>query len=201
MVILPPKPRHKTRFMESFKQCDGECCLPMPPGLHNEEDDGYVTVLRGGRKVRGSLRHIGHLNQLTKEDLEDFRKNGDHLNEWVKVSGVVDSGAITTVTPPNLIPWVKAVETPTSKNKSYFTCALGNKVYDEGLKIYEGFSDIGAPLTLPATAAKVGKTLLSVREMTGASNIVAFGMDEDHAIVNLKTGSVLSKGGQKYHRQ
>ena len=97
---------------------------------------------------------------------------------------------------PNLVPWVKAMETPTSKNKSYFTCALGNKVYDEGLKIYEGFSDIGAPLTLPATAAKVGKTLLSVREMTGASNIVAFGMDEDHAIVNLKTGSVLSKGGK-----
>ena len=104
--------------------------------------------------MKRSLRHLGHLNQLTKEDLEDFRKNGDHLHEWVKVSGVVDSGAITTVTPPNLVPWVKAKETPTSKNKSYFTCALGSKVYDEGLKIYEGFSDIGAPLTLPATAAK-----------------------------------------------
>ena len=69
-------------------------------------------------------------------------------------------------------------------------------MYDQGLKTYEGFSDTGQPIEVPATAAKIGKTLFSVRDMSGAQNIVAFGLDSDHAIVNVKTGKVLTQGGK-----
>ena len=37
---------------------------------------------------------------------------------------------------------------------------------------YEGFSDNGVLVDLPATAAKVSRTLLSVRDMKGADNII-----------------------------
>ena len=114
----------------------------------------------------------------------------------MKVSGVVDSGAVTTVTHPDTVPWLPSKETASSRRGQYFTNASGNKVFDEGQKLYEGFSDAGAPITIPATSAKVARTLLSVKDMAGANNIVSFGLDEDHAIINIRTGKTLAKGGK-----
>lgn len=196
------KKTYKDTLMKHYENCqgcqDGGCTLKPPPGI--DDSDGYVTILRGGKKIAKHKQRqntfLGELNILTKEDLANFNKQGEQVNEWVKVSGVVDSGAITTVTPPNLIPWVPITATETSKRGAYYTSADGGKVYDQGQKTYEGFTDSSQPTVVPATAANIGKTLFSVREMSGADNIVAFGLANDHAIVNMKTGKVLTQGGK-----
>ena len=51
-------------------------------------------------------------------------------------------------------------------------------------------------MDLPATAAKVSRTLLSVRDMKGADNIIAFGLNSNHVIVDKNTGKTIATGGK-----
>ena len=62
--------------------------------------------------------------------------------------------------------------------------------------MYDGFSDNGVPVDTPVQVAKVNRTLFAVREMKAASNIVAWGLDKDHAIVDKKTGKIIYEGGE-----
>ena len=62
--------------------------------------------------------------------------------------------------------------------------------------MYEGFSDNGVPIDTPVQVAKVNRTLFAVREMKAASNIVAWGLDKDHVIVDKRTGKMIYEGGE-----
>ena len=66
----------------------------------------------------------------------------------------------------------------------------------QGEKMHEGFSDSGVPNDTPVQVAKVNRTLLAVREMKAASNIVAWGLDKNHVIMDKRTGKVIYEGGE-----
>jgi len=51
-------------------------------------------------------------------------------------------------------------------------------------------------LEFPWQVAKVSRPLISVRETKAANNATIFGLDEDHAVINRKTGKVVMLGGQ-----
>ena len=66
------------------------------------------------------------------------------IGNWVKVSGVVDSGAIVSVTPTGEVPWIKAKPSAGSRRGDYYTSASNGKIYNErGLE--EGFSSLAEP--------------------------------------------------------
>ena len=132
---------------------------------------------------------------LSKKDHEDFMKKGDSHGDWAKLAGVVDSGAVTSVSPSTTAPWIPLYKTDKVERKIFYVDAGGNKIYNEGEKVYEGFSDNGIPIDTPVQVAKVQRTLFAVREMKAASNIVVWGLGKDYAIVEKKTGKTIYEDG------
>ena len=86
-------------------------------------------------------------------------------------------------------------ETKRSKRGAFWTTADGNHVYNEGEKFVEGFTGQGTPTGMPMQIGDVSTTLFSVRRMKEAGNLVVFGLKEELAVVNWKTGKTLCKGG------
>ena len=68
------------------------------------------------------------------------------------------------------------------------------------MKKLDGITGSGNPVDIPVRVAEVSRTLFSVREMKGNNtkplNMVVFGIDEDHEIVNRKTKEVVFRGGK-----
>ena len=106
----------------------------------------------------------------------------------------MDSGSIANVMKIDEAPWVPIEETRASKNKSYYTGAGGQFIYNEGQKQLEGFTNEGKQIRAKLQVAKVTQTLWSVRETTEANNVVAFGLGDTHAIIDLRTGEIRGKG-------
>ena len=115
--------------------------------------------------------------------------------KWEVIEGVVDSGAVDTVTNKSTTKFIPIHETKRSKRGAFWTTADGNHVYNEGEKFIEGFTGQGTPTCMPMQIGDVSTTLFSVRRMKEAGNLVVFGLKEELAVVNWKTGKTLCKGG------
>ena len=75
----------------------------------------------------------------------------------------------------------------------YYIGAGGQFIYNEGQKHLEGFTNEGKQIKAKLQVAKVTQTLWSVRETTDANNVVAFGLGDTHAIIDLRTGEIRGK--------
>ena len=107
----------------------------------------------------------------------------------------MDSGAVDTVTNKDTAKFIPINETKRSKRGAFWTTADGNHVYNEGEKFIEGFTGQGTPTGMLMQIGDVSTTLFSVRRMKEAGNLVVFGLKENLAVVNWKTGKTLCKGG------
>ena len=79
--------------------------------------------------------------------------------------------------------------------KEHSTSQQGEKEYTTKEKVYEGFSDSGVPMDTPVQVGEVTRTLFAVREIKAAKNMILWGVDEEHAVINKKTGKLNYNGG------
>jgi hypothetical protein len=82
-------------------------------------------------------------------------------------------------------------ENDASRKGKYYVAAGGSKSYNEGEIFFEGFSDTGAAMRNTMQIADVNRPLFAVREMKTAKNMVLFGVDDEHAVINKRTGKYL----------
>ena len=149
----------------------------------------------GKNNIADMQRYLGGLKELTRKDYQEWKDRQKDTEQWEVVSGVVDSGAVDTVTPLNAVKFIKTEETEMSREEWYYTTADGSYVYNRGEKFLEGFSDDGTPLGAPAQVADVDRTLWSVRRMKQGGSMVIFGLDENLKIVDCNSGKTLCRGG------
>ena len=151
--------------------------------------------MRGGRRRRGN--DLGSIRLITKQDADKFREVNISKKAdagFTKISGVMDSGSIANVIKTDEASWVPIEETRASRDRSYYVGAGGQFIYNEGQKQLEGFTNEGKQIKAKAQVAKVTQNLWSVRETTGANNVVAFGLGDTHAIIDLRTGEIRGEG-------
>ena len=79
---------------------------------------------------------------------EDFKNKKKDDGKWVKISGIVDSGAVTHVTNRRTAEWIPIKETASSKAGPYYINASGGKLQNEGEKLLEGITNDGTPVAL-----------------------------------------------------
>jgi hypothetical protein len=103
-----------------------------------------------------------------------------------RISGLVDSGAVDSVTNERTAPWIPIRETAASKSGMKYVVADGRTVPNRGQQNFSGTIEDGLPIDLSKQITDVCKTLLSVRKFKEARNIVIFGADERDMISNKK---------------
>jgi len=175
----------------SNSPCGSQC------GGCDEDSSGWL-MRRGRKKVpEGQGMNLGKLNILSKDDWKRFGEVDQAKVQdkgFVKISGVMDSGSIANVVRKTDAPWIPIEPNEASRTKSYYSGAGGHKIYNMGQKHLEGYTGEGRQLRVTTQVADVTTPLWAVRETKKADNIVAFGLGETHAIIDMRTGEIMGKG-------
>jgi len=106
-----------------------------------------------------------------------------------KISGLVDSGAVDSVTNERTAPWIPIQQTAASRSGMKYTVADGRTVLNRGQQKFSGTTEDGLPIDMGIQITDVCKTLFSVRKIKEAGNIVIFGAEEGDMIINKRSGS------------
>ena len=101
--------------------------------------------------------------------LGEYPKQDD---QWVKVSGVVDSGAADHVTRRDTVPHVPIRPSAGSKRGQNFISATGNKAPNEGEQPLQGYTEQGDDTDMVMQITDVKKTLFSVGKICSRGNRV-----------------------------
>jgi hypothetical protein len=119
---------------------------------------------------------------------------------YKKVSGLVDSGAVDSVTNDKTAPWIPIQQTAASRSGLRYTVADGRTVPNKGQQNFSGTTEDGLPIDMGIQITDVCKTLFSVRKIKEAGNIVIFGADEGDMIINKRSGSrtMIEDNGKDY---
>ena len=108
---------------------------------------------------------------------------GDH---W-KVKMTVDSGAVTSVVPTNLVPGINYTETEKTRQGLHYRVANGGRIPNRGEVSIEGTTSEGQGIKLKGQVTDVEKPLISTKEIVLAGNRIVHELDNDY-IENVKTG-------------
>jgi hypothetical protein len=108
---------------------------------------------------------------------------------YKKISGLVDSGAVDSVTNDRTAPWIPIQQTAASRSGMKYTVADGRTVLNRGQQKFCGTTEDGLPIDMGIQITDVCKTLFSVRKIKEAGNIVIFGAEEGDMIINKRSGS------------
>ena len=108
------------------------------------------------------------------EDQKGIHSVGQQTAGWERISMKIDSGAVDTVIPKNVVPHIPAYETARSKEGNGFRAANGSHIKHFGQKTLEGVGDGFQPIHLVAQVAEVHHALGSVYRMVQSGNAVHF---------------------------
>jgi hypothetical protein len=108
---------------------------------------------------------------------------------YKRISGLVDSGAVDSVTNDKTAPWIPIQQTEASRSGMKYTVADGRTVPNRGQQKFCGTTEDGLPIDMGIQITDVCKTLFSVRKIKEAGNIVIFGAEEGDMIINKRSGS------------
>ena len=138
---------------------------------------------------------MGSLHKLGPKDREDWT-TGKLTGEWIEITQVVDSGAVDTVLNRRAaaVCGLTVKENEYSRRGCHYATATNEPIPVEGECVAEGFTDDGVPVMQPFMVAEVCNPLLSVRQLKKGGSITAFGLDDEHAIINRRTGKVIHTG-------
>ena len=130
-------------------------------------------------------------------EFDDLEGAGDQLlgcgswqedhGEWVRVSGVVDSGACKPVAPPHMAPGFVIRPSPDSIAGKSYSSASGHGLKNLGEQALCAVSDAGVDMDVLFQVADVSCPLLSVSQICDQGNRVIFGRGGG-VILNLATG-------------
>ena len=108
--------------------------------------------------------HLGTLHPLLPEPAE-----------WVKVRGVMDSGAVVHAIGKKHLPTGTQIrQTEMSRQGGYYSAANGSRVYNEGVARLQGQVAGGHTVGLDWQVAKVEKPLISTHLLSQAGNTVTY---------------------------
>ena len=132
-------------------------------------------------------------------------KDKEHCPPWRKEEGehwilkmIVDSGAVTSVVPTNLIPGAIYRETEKSKAGLHYRVANGARIPNRGELDIIGKTATGIDIKLKGQVTDVDKPLLSTKEIVMAGNRIVHELNNDY-IENIKTGKRIpidNQGGE-----
>ncbi len=119
---------------------------------------------------------------------------------YKKVSGLVDSRAVDSVTDDKTAPGIPIQQTAASRSGLRYTVADGRTDLNKEQQNFSGTTEDGLPIDMGIQIADVCKTLFSVRKIKEAGNIVIFGADEGDMIINKRSGSrtMIEDNGEDY---
>lgn len=109
-------------------------------------------MTRSGKPTnRCNQGSIGPLAILTEKDLSDWtqRDKPQLQGSWEVIEGVVDSGAIGNVTSIKTAEHIESKPNEMSKGGMFWTAENGGRVYNQGEKELEGFTESGTPIMIP----------------------------------------------------
>jgi hypothetical protein len=171
---------------------------------HEEHDP---SIEEDGRKQfvpPGLNKSCGDLHCISKGMLAPMRSDVSVKTvggrTYKKVSGLVDSGAVDSVTNDKIAPWIPIQQTAASRSRLRYTVADGRTVLNKGQQNFSGTTEDGLPIDMGIQITDVCKTLFSVRKIKEAGNIVIFGADEGDMIINRRSGSrtMIEDNGKDY---
>ncbi len=96
--------------------------------------------------------------------------------EYIRVEGMIDSGALDTIRPMELVGGNEVRETETSKSNECYSACNGTKVENKGCTTIEGESDEGIKIKFVSQiGGGMRKMLISVRKAVESRNMIIFG--------------------------
>ena len=110
----------------------------------------------------------------------------DH-GDWVRVQGVVDSGACKPVAPPSMAPGFPVRQNAASRAGKAYSSASGHPLLNLGEQLLSAITDDGIETELLFQLADVSCPLISVSQICDRGNRVIFGRGGG-VILNLETG-------------
>ena len=131
---------------------------------------------------------------ILTEDVQDiptftaseWREENDH---WVKVTGIIDSGAVQSIAPPEMAPGIPILPSPGSKRGQKYLAANGSRIANSGQQRLHVHTEDGRPAEINFQIASVTRPLCSVGEMCDRGNRVLFGRGGG-VTQNLKSGEI-----------
>ena len=128
-----------------------------------------------------NVRSIGMLLTIAPEVISTVQDDG-----WEEVNLVVDSGASETVTGPEMVQSVEAMEGGSYRQGVKYEVANGTRIPNLGTKKFVGVSGEGMTRQMKAQVCDINKGLLSVSKLVEQVNRVVFGPKGSY-IEDLKT--------------
>jgi hypothetical protein len=116
----------------------------------------------------------------------EWREEKDH---WVKVTSIIDSGAVQSIAPPEMAPSVPIVPSPGSKRGQKYLAANGGRIANAGQQLLHVQTEDGRAAEINFQIASVTRPLCSVGEMCDRGNRVLFGRGGGF-IQNLQSGEL-----------
>ena len=155
-------------------------------GQANAVDTDFTIDLGGGCYVVGKDTGDGNIHPVMVErDVKPgWRTNkGTHWD----IQLAVESGAVTSVVPKNLIPGASYRENEKSRAGLHYRVANGGRIPNRGEVVIEGKVGSNQPIKLIGQVTDVEKPLMSTKEIVLAGNRVVHELNNDY-IENLRSG-------------
>ena len=125
------------------------------------------------------------------KNLNNFEANKMEETGWLRLKGVMDSGASESVAPPDLAPQYPITSSPGSLAGQEYVSASNDSIPNLGEKLLEIVTEDGREKTIKYQIAEVSRPLNSISEICDAGGehgqVLVFGRSGG-AIYNLETG-------------
>ena len=135
------------------------------------------------------------LNSLEWDSSQDAKFLGElgHGEEvrggYVKVSGVVDTGAEDHAIREDTAPWIETVPSDASTNGSNFRGPAGEEIAAKGRKTFKGLTAQGQHATINGEVCNIRRSLFSAVKIADAGNDVVVSSKRAY-IKNIRTEKV-----------
>ena len=161
---------------------------------------GFKKVETKGEKKAKARENAFKGNKVPQEILAVGNMNE---SEWTEIEAIVDSGAIDTIAPKEMVQGLKIRQNEISKRQGKYAAADGGVIQNLGECDMEGISEDGTKMKLITQVGdKLVNMLISVRRMVESGNMVIFGANQQAirklaACDKLEKNTIVGKNGRK----
>ena len=178
----------------------------------NEPQWGYEDHYGGYyilEKMESTTKESGFTEVKSKKKMKEDKKKeilavGDLSGEeWMEIEAIVDSGAIDTICPRDMIGDNEIKETEISRRNGKYASADGGAITNLGESKIQAKTPDGTGVGFTTQVGdKIKRMLLAVRRMTESGNMVIFGADmklirKMAALDKIEPNVIIGKNGKK----
>ena len=173
-------------------------------GYENDYYGGYYLLQKIDEKTETGFTQVKSKNQTKKDKKKEILSvGGINEDEWMEIEAIVDSGAIDTICPREMIGGNKITETEVSKRNGKYAAADGGCITNLGESKIQAQTPDGTGVGFTTQVGdKIKRMLLAVRRMTESGNMVIFGADmklirKMAALDKIEPNVIIGKNGKK----